>query len=194
MNIDSNSTLESNEIYNESENESKNESENESENEFILNQNENDKNEKLIDNDKNDNIDDEISDKNNKNNKNNNNIDNKEIIIQEETKKIEKKICGYNKFKEEIGKLDVDSFDRTSEYSYETIPEIREEKKLTNYLYIISFIIGLFLIYYFYSGNIFITIIELLLNAIFPYMYIVVKLFLIKGELVKKIKGIETNK
>ena len=163
MNIDSDSTLESNEIYNESENE------------LILNQNENDddeneKNEKLID----DNINDE------------------EMIIQEETK--EKKICGYNKFKEEIGKLDVDSFDRTSEYSYETIPEIREEKKSINYLYIISFIIGLFLIYYFYSGNIFITIIELLLNAIFPYMYIVVKLFLIKGELVKKIKGIETNK
>ena len=160
MNIDSDSTLESNEIYNESENE------------LILNQNENDddENEKLIDDD----------------------INDEEMIIQEETK--EKKICGYNKFKEEIGKLDVDSFDRTSEYSYETIPEIREEKKSINYLYIISFIIGLFLIYYFYSGNIFITIIELLLNAIFPYMYIVVKLFLIKGELVKQIKGIETNK
>ena len=160
MNIDSDSTLESNEIYNESENE------------LILNKNENDddENEKLIDDD----------------------INDEEMIIQEETK--EKKICGYNKFKEEIGKLDVDSFDRTSEYSYETIPEIREEKKSINYLYIISFIIGLFLIYYFYSGNIFITIIELLLNAIFPYMYIVVKLFLIKGELVKKIKGIETNK
>ena len=164
MNIDSDSTLESNEIYNESENE------------LILNENdENDENEKLIDDD---NINDDTNDE--------------EMIIQEETK--EKKICGYNKFKEEIGKLDVDSFDRTSEYSYETIPEIREEKKSINYLYIISFIIGLFLIYYFYSGNIFITIIELLLNAIFPYMYIVVKLFLIKGELVKKIKGIETNK
>tara|TARA_B100001142_G_C14315475_1_gene648340 strand:- start:629 stop:1120 length:492 start_codon:yes stop_codon:yes gene_type:complete len=163
MNIDSDSTLESNEIYNESENE------------LILNQNENDddENEKLIDDD----------------------INDEEMIIQEETKETkEKKICGYNKFKEEIGKLDVDSFDRTSEYSYETIPEIREEKKSINYLYIISFIIGLFLIYYFYSGNIFITIIELLLNAIFPYIYIVIKLFLIKGELVKKIKGIETNK
>jgi len=158
MNIDSDSTLESNEIYNESENE------------LILNKNDDDESEKLIDDD----------------------INDEEMIIQEETK--EKKICGYNKFKEEIGKLDVDSFDRTSEYSYETIPEIREEKKSINYLYIISFIIGLFLIYYFYSGNIFITIIELLLNAIFPYMYIVVKLFLIKGELVKKIKGIETNK
>ena len=31
--------------------------------------------------------------------------------------------------------LDVDSFDRTSEYSYETIPEIREEKKSINYLF-----------------------------------------------------------
>lgn len=169
MNIDSDSTLESNEIYNESENE------------LILNQNENgddengenDENEKLIDDD---NINDDIND----------DINDEEIIIQEETK--EKKICGYNKFKEEIGKLDVDSFDRTSEYSYETIPEIREEKKSINYLYIISFIIGLFLIYYFYSGNIFITIIELLLNAFFPYIYIFIKLFLIKGELVKKIK------
>ena len=131
MNIDSDSTLESNEIYHESENE------------LILNQNENDENdenEKLIDDD----IGDEISDKYKKKN----NIDKKEIIIHEED--IEKKICGYNKFKEEISKLDVDSFDRTSEYSYETIPEIREEKKSLNYLYIISFLIGLFLIYYFY--------------------------------------------
>lgn len=175
MNIDSDSTLESNEIYNESENE------------LILNQNENDddENEKLID-------DDNINDDNINNDNINDDINDEEMIIQEETK--EKKICGYNKFKEEIGKLDVDSFDRTSEYSYETIPEIREEKKSINYLYIISFIIGLFLIYYFYSGNIFITIIELLLNAIFPYIYIVIKLFLIKGELVKKIKGIKTNK
>ena len=178
MNIDSNSTLESNEIYNESENE------------LILNENSDDENEKLIDDDN------EIEDKNEieykNSNKKNNNIDNEEIIIEEENK--EKKICGYNKFKEEIGKLDIDSFDKTSEYSYETIPEIREEKKSINYLYIISFLIGLFLIYYFYSGNIFITIIELLLNAIFPYIYIVIKLFLIKGELVKKIKEIENNK
>lgn len=109
-----------------------------------------------------------------------------------EIKKEEKKICGFNNFKEEISKLDEDSFDRTSEYSYETIPEIREEKKSINYLYIISFLIGLFLIYYFYSGNIFITIIELLLNITFPYIYIVIKLFLIKKKLVQKIK--ENNK
>ena len=113
-------------------------------------------------------------------------------IKNEEIKKEEKKICGFNNFKEEISKLDEDSFDRTSEYSYETIPEIREEKKSINYLYIISFLIGLFLIYYFYSGNIFITIIELLLNIIFPYIYIVIKLFLIKKNLVQKIK--ENNK
>lgn len=151
MNIDSNSTLESNEIYNESENENENE--------------------KLIDDD----IDDEISDKYEKEDK-------------------DKKICGFNKFKEEVSKLEEDSFDKTSEYSYETIPEIREEKKSINYLYIISFLIGLFLIYYFYSGNIFITIIELLLNITFPYIYIIIKLFLIKKKLVEKIKGIENNK
>ena len=153
MNIDSESTIESNEIFNESENE------------------------KLIDDDEDENeklIDDDDEDKNE--------------VIEEE-----KKICGYNKFKEEVGKLDVDSFDRTSEYSYETIPEIREEKKTINYLYIISFLIGLFLIYYFYSGNIFITIIELLLNAVFPYIYIFIKLFLIKGKLVEKIKGLKEN-
>ena len=60
-------------------------------------------------------------------------------IKNEEIKEEEKKICGFNNFKEEISKLDEDSFDRTSEYSYETIPEIREEKKSINYLYIISF-------------------------------------------------------
>ena len=113
-------------------------------------------------------------------------------IKNEEIKEEEKKICGFNNFKEEISKLDEDSFDRTSEYSYETIPEIREEKKSITYLYIISFLIGLFLIYYFYSGNIFITLIELLLNIIFPYIYIIIKLFLIKKKLVQKIK--ENNK
>ena len=41
---------------------------------------------------------------------------------------------------------------------------------------------------YYYSGSIFITIIELILNGIFPYVYIIVKLFLIKGKLVEKIK------
>ena len=164
MNIDSESTIESNEIFNESENEK-------------LIDDDEDENEKLIDDDEDENeklIDDDDEDKNE--------------VIEEE-----KKICGYNKFKEEVGKLDVDSFDRTSEYSYETIPEIREEKKTINYLYIISFLIGLFLIYYFYSGNIFITIIELLLNAVFPYIYIFIKLFLIKGKLVEKIKGLKEN-
>ena len=128
------------------------------------------------------------------------NINEEEQLIDDEdneeseNKESEKKICGFNNFKEEVSKLDVDSFDRTSEYSYESIPEINEEKNSINYLYIISFLIGLFLIYYFYSGNIFITVIELLLNAFFPYIYIIVKLFLIKGKLVEKIKGIENNK
>jgi len=135
----------------------------------IYNESDNNEEEELIDEDENE-----------------DNIKNKEI------KEEGKKICGFNNFKEEISKLDEDSFDRTSEYSYETIPEIREEKKSINYLYIISFLIGLFLIYYFYSGNIFITIIELLLNIIFPYIYIVIKLFLIKKNLVQKIK--ENNK
>lgn len=156
MNINSELSVESNEIYNESD---KNEEE-----------------EKISENEEEQLIDDE-------DNQNN-----------EENKKSEKKICGFNNFKEEVGKLDVDSFDRTSEYSYESIPEINETKKSINYLYIISFLIGVFLIYYFYSGNIFITIIELILNGIFPYVYIIVKLFLIKGKLVEKIKGIESNK
>ena len=161
MNINSELSVESNEIYNESD---KNEEEEKlSENEFNTNEEE-----QLID------------DEDNRNN--------------EENKESEKKICGFNNFKEEVSKLDVDSFDRTSEYSYESIPEINETKKSINYLYIISFLIGVFLIYYFYSGNIFITIIELILNGIFPYVYIIVKLFLIKGKLVEKIKGIENNK
>ena len=161
MNINSELSVESNEIYNESD---KNEEEEKlSENEFNTNEEE-----QLID------------DEDNQNN--------------EENKESEKKICGFNNFKEEVSKLDVDSFDRTSEYSYESIPEINETKKSINYLYIISFLIGVFLIYYFYSGNIFITIIELILNGIFPYIYIIVKLFLIKGKLVEKIKGIENNK
>lgn len=165
MNIDSESTIESNEIYNESANK------------YILNEN-NDNENDVEENNDNENNDDDDDD----------NIENS--VTEEE----EKKICGYNKFKEEIGKLDIDSFDESSEYSYESIPEINEAKKSINYIYIISLLIGLFLIYYFYSGNIFITIIELILNMVCPYIYIVVKLFLIKGKLVEKIKGFENNK
>ena len=164
MNINSEETIESNEIYNETENNSENNN----------NEIENNEEEELIDDEK--------------------LIDNEELINNKE-----KKICGFNKFKEEVNNLDLsnletDSFDRTSEYSYVSIPEINKEKNSIDYLYIISFLIGVFLIYYFYSGNIFITIIELILNAVFPYIYIVIKLFLIKGILVKKIKGIENNK
>lgn len=174
MNIDSESTIESNEIYNESVNK------------YILSDNEND-------NSEND---------NNENNDNENNVedDDKNLLIDDDdiensvTEEQEKKICGYNKFKEEIGKLDIDSFDESSEYSYESIPEVNEAKKSIDYLYIVSLLIGLFLIYYFYSGNIFITIIELVLNMVCPYIYIVVKLFLIKGKLVEKIKRFENNK
>jgi len=169
MNIDSESTIESNEIYNESANK------------YILN--ENDDNENGVD-------DVDVVDDDNENNVDDDD-DNIENSVTEEE---EKKICGYNKFKEEIGKLDIDSFDESSEYSYESIPEINEAKKSINYIYIISLLIGLFLIYYFYSGNIFITIIELILNMVCPYIYIVVKLFLIKGKLVEKIKGFENNK
>ena len=174
MNINSELSVESNEIYNESD---KNEEEEKlSENEFNTNEEE-----RLSENEFNTNEEEKL-------------IDDEENENNEENKESEKKICGFNNFKEEVSKLDVDSFDRTSEYSYESIPEINETKKSINYLYIISFLIGVFLIYYFYSGNIFITIIELILNGIFPYIYIIVKLFLIKGKLVEKIKGIENNK
>ena len=175
MNIDSESTIESNEIYNESVNK------------YILN--ENDDNENGVE-------ENDIEDDDDKNLL----IDDKNLLIDDDniensvTEEQEKKICGYNKFKDEIGKLDIDSFDESSEYSYESIPEVNEAKKSIDYLYIVSLLIGLFLIYYFYSGNIFITVIELVLNMVCPYIYIVVKLFLIKGKLVEKIKRFENNK
>ena len=167
MNIDSESTIESNEIYNESVNK------------YILNENNDNENNAVDDDD----------------NENNAVVDGDDDNIENSvTEEQEKKICGYNKFKEEIGKLDIDSFDESSEYSYESIPEVNEAKKSIDYLYIVSLLIGLFLIYYFYSGNIFITVIELVLNMVCPYVYIVVKLFLIKGKLVEKIKRFENNK
>ena len=144
MNIDSESTIESNEIYNESVNK------------YILSDNENN------DNENDNNVEDD---------------DDKNLLIDDDniensvTEEQEKKICGYNKFNEEIGKLDIDSFDESSEYSYESIPEVNEAKKSIDYLYIVSLLIGLFLIYYFYSGNIFITVIELVLNMVCPYIY-----------------------
>ena len=86
-----------------------------------------------------------------------------------------------------------DSFDESSEYSYQSIPEETVKSFKIDIFYIICFIIGLFLIYYFYSGNIFITIIELVLNFSFPYIYIVLKIFLSKKIIVEKLKQHENN-
>ena len=100
-------------------------------------------------------------------------------------------VCGFSNFKKELNNLDLetfDSLDESSEYSYVSIPEEKNIKKTIDYLYIISFIIGLGLLYYFYNGNIYITIIEFILNFASPYMYICLKIFISKKIIVNKIK------
>ena len=123
------------------------------------------------------------------NNENENNDENNDEI---ENKK---KVCGFSDFKKEITKLDIgnltnfDNLDESSEYSYVSIPEDQKiDDNKISYLYIISFLVGLGLIYYFYNGNIFITIIELIVNLVSPYMYICLKIFISKKIIADKLK------
>ena len=104
-------------------------------------------------------------------------------------------MCGFSDFKKEITKLDFgnfnnfDNLDESSEYSYISIPEDQKiDDNKISYLYIISFLVGLGLIYYFYNGNIFITIIELIVNLVSPYMYICLKIFISKKLIADKLK------
>jgi hypothetical protein len=138
-------------------------------------------------------------------------IDNIENIDNSKNKNEDnKKICGYKNFKKELEKLNIDildnetkdSFDESSIYSYETVDEKnriddpilgRIDKFEISYFYIISLFIGLFLLYYFYKGNIFITVIEFILLCAFPYIYIVLKIYISSKEIVKQMKEIKLN-
>ena len=104
----------------------------------------------------------------------------------EDTQKNKKdKVCGYKQFKDKLDKLSEESSE--SVYSYVSIDEPKSEK--FSYFYIICFVIGLFLIYLLYNGNIFITLIEFVLNFSFPYIYIPIKLYINKKEILYKIKN-----
>jgi len=150
----------------------------------IINENENNEAENNNENENNEaenNNENENNDENNDENKNE--IENK------------KKVCGFSDFKKEITKLDIgnltnfDNLDESSEYSYVSIPEDQKiDDNKISYLYIISFLVGLGLIYYFYNGNIFITIIELIVNLVSPYMYICLKIFISKKIIADKLK------
>ena len=164
MNKESSNTLEY-ESSNESNNESSNESNNESGNQFILNE------ELLEDNSSEDKL---LEDKL---------IDDK--LLEETQKNKEDKVCGYKQFKDKLDKLSEESSE--SVYSYVSIDEPKSEK--FSYFYIICFVIGLFLIYLLYNGNIFITLIEFVLNFSFPYIYIPIKLYINKKEILYKIKN-----
>ena len=106
-----------------------------------------------------------------------------------ETEKKEEK-CGAINFNEKIAELTKDSFDESSEYSYESIPE---EKKKIDYFYIIAFSIGLILIYYFYIDNYFLVFAEFILNFMYPYLFIPIKLYVCRKMLVSKLKKIDLN-
>ena len=138
-------------------------------------------------------------------------IDNIENIDNSKNKNEDnKKIFLYKNFKKELEKLNIDildnetkdSFDESSIYSYETVDEKnriddpilgRIDKFEISYFYIISLFIGLFLLYYFYKGNIFITVIEFILLCAFPYIYIVLKIYISSKEIVKQMKEIKLN-
>ena len=161
MNKESSNTLE----Y-----ESSNESNNESGNQFILNE-------------------DSLEDKSSEDKSSEDKLIEDKLIddkLLEETQKNKKdKVCGYKQFKDKLDKLSEESSE--SVYSYVSIDEPKSEK--FSYFYIICFVIGLFLIYLLYNGNIFITLIEFVLNFSFPYIYIPIKLYINKKEILYKIKN-----
>lgn len=111
------------------------------------------------------------------------------VNVKEESKPIvSQPTCGAINFKSDLNMLMKDSFDESSEYSYESIPE--EKKQGINFYYIIAVIIGLFLLYYFYNGNIFLTFTELVLNLVYPYIYIPIKLYISRKNIMKNLKNI----
>ena len=91
--------------------------------------------------------------------------------------------CGAINFTEKLEELSKDSFDESSEYSYVSI---EEDKPGINYLYYIVFSIGLVLLYIFYNNNIFLTFIEFVLNCIYPYIYVPIKLYMCKKIIIQK--------
>lgn len=116
------------------------------------------------------------------------------IINSNEEKKNEEKknqpTSGAIDFRKELDMLSNDSFDESSEYSYVSIPE---DKPGIDYLYYIAFSIGLVLLYLFYNGNVFLTFAEFILNCIYPYIYIPIKLYISKKIIITKLKSINLD-
>tara|TARA_B100001173_G_scaffold310530_1_gene325342 strand:- start:4282 stop:4797 length:516 start_codon:yes stop_codon:yes gene_type:complete len=167
-----------NESNNESE--SNNDSESNNESEEILNKNL----DKELDKELEKNLDIESSESSVESNIINNN---------EEDKDEEKKnqpTCGAIDFRKELDMLSKDSFDESSEYSYVSIPE---DKPGIDYLYYIAFSVGLVLLYLFYNGNVFLTFAEFILNCIYPYIYIPIKLYISKKIIITKLKSINLD-
>jgi hypothetical protein len=137
-----------------------------------------------------DNIDENIDENNNKeDNESELSVESNVVNVKEESKPIvSQPTCGAINFKSDLNMLMKDSFDESSEYSYESIPE--EKKPGINFYYIIAVIIGLFLLYYFYNGNIFLTFTELVLNLVYPYIYIPIKLYISRKNIMKNLKNI----
>ncbi len=126
-----------------------------------------------------------------------NESDNSEIsiesnVIKNETEKktINQPSCGAINFREKLDELSKDSFDESSEYSYVSI---EEDKPSFNYSYYITFSIGLVLLYIFYNNNLFLTFAEFILNCIYPYIYVPIKLYMCKKIIIQKLKTINLD-
>lgn len=138
------------------------------------------------------NLDIESSDLSVESNIINSNEEKKNEENNEETNEEKKKqqTCGAIDFRKELDMLSKDSFDESSEYSYVSIPE---DKPGIDYLYYIAFSVGLVLLYLFYNGNVFLTFAEFILNCIYPYIYIPIKLYISKNIIITKLKSINLD-
>jgi hypothetical protein len=154
------------------------ESENDLDN-IIENNNESENSNKLVNNKELENIESENSELSIESN----------IINNKEEEKIQP-TCGAINFREKLEQLSKDSFDESSEYSYVSI---EEDKPGINYLYYIVFSIGLVLLYIFYNNNIFLTFIEFVLNCIYPYIYVPIKLYMCKKIIIQKLRSINLD-
>ena len=111
-------------------------------------------------------------------------------IINNKQEKKSQPTCGAINFREKLEELSKDSFDESSEYSYVSI---EEDKPGINYLYYIVFSIGLVLLYIFYNNNVFLTFIEFVLNCIYPYIYVPIKLYMCKKIIIQKLRSINLD-
>ena len=94
-----------------------------------------------------------------------------------------------NQINELIKELEEESMDsiNSNYFTEDEKKKLNNSKYISNSIYYISVLIGLYLIYKCYTNIYIVIFFEFILNLFFPYIFIPIKLFLCRNELIKYI-------